>query len=111
MRPTHIPPILLARAKDDGAWRSYRHPTSPLQRNTSNRRLVQTAPADGLASSQLGTGEKRGALQAVRETVPVVSQTTPQHHRDLLQKHSPATKLERVYRSRRKGRARWPTQR
>src|SRR5258706_15642663 len=106
MRKRDIPPLLLARAKDDGAWRSYPHPTSPLQRNTSNRLLVQTVTADGLSSAQMGTGEKRGALQTMRETVPVVSQTTPRHHRDLLQKRLPATKLEHVYRYRRKGRAR-----
>src|SRR6266567_1141218 len=111
MPPTHIPPLLLARAMDDGSWRSYPQPTSPLRLNTSNMLLVQTAPAGGLASSQMGRGEKRGALRAVRETVQVVPQRTPRHHRDLLQKHSPATKLERVYRPRRKERAGWPTQR
>src|SRR5437667_12629754 len=100
MPPTHIPPLLLARAKDDGSWRSYRRPMSPLRLNTRNMLLVQTAPAGGLASSQIGTGEKRGALRAVRETLQVVPQTTPRRHRGLLQKHSLAPELEHVYRPR-----------
>src|SRR5579884_3079307 len=99
MQPTDLPPVLLARAKDDVSWRSYPQPTSPLRINTRNKLPVQTAPAGGLAPSQIGTGEKRVALQAVKETVQVVPRMIPRHHKDLLQKHSPAPKPKTVYRS------------